>query len=62
MKRLTDLQRDVKNVQDTVLTDLDADERVRMFLKAAAVGIRYVGVCLRHGVKRWSVTPATFSQ
>jgi len=26
MKRLTDLQRDVKNVQDTVLTDLDADE------------------------------------
>jgi hypothetical protein len=38
MKRLTDLQRDVKNVQDTVLTDLDADERVRMFLKAAADG------------------------
>ena len=38
MKRLTDLQRDVKNVQDTVLTDLDADERVRMFLKAAAEG------------------------
>ncbi|WP_254538933.1 hypothetical protein [Halomarina litorea] len=38
MKRLTDLQHDVKNVQDTVLGDLDADERVRMFLKAAAEG------------------------
>jgi hypothetical protein len=36
MKRLTDLQHDVKNVQDGVLGDLDADERVRMFLKAAA--------------------------
>ena len=39
MKRLSDLQRDVKNVQDTVLTDLDADERVRMFLTAAAEGL-----------------------
>ena len=38
MKRLTDLQQDVKNVRDTVLTDLDADERVRIFLKAAAEG------------------------
>ncbi|GAB6880736.1 hypothetical protein JCM17823_30210 [Halorubrum gandharaense] len=38
MKRLTDLRHDVKNVQDTVLADLDADERVRMFLKAAADG------------------------
>lgn len=36
MKRLTDLRHDVKNVQDNVLGDLDADERVRMFLKAAA--------------------------
>jgi hypothetical protein len=36
MKRLTDLQHDVKNVQDNVLGDLDADDRVRMFLKAAA--------------------------
>jgi hypothetical protein len=38
MKGLTDLQHDVKNVQDNVLGDLDADERVRMFLKAAAGG------------------------
>ncbi|MDL0123518.1 hypothetical protein [Halobacterium salinarum] len=38
MKRLTELQHDVKNVQDNVLGDLDADDRVRMFLKAAAEG------------------------
>ncbi|SDK19987.1 hypothetical protein SAMN05216226_1412 [Halovenus aranensis] len=38
MKRLTDLRHDVKNVQDNVLGDLDVDERVRMFLKAAAEG------------------------
>jgi hypothetical protein len=36
MTRITDLHQDVKTVQDTVLGDLDADERVRMFLKAAA--------------------------
>ena len=39
MERLTDLRHDVKNVQDNVLGDLDADERVRMFLKAAAEGL-----------------------
>jgi len=38
MKRLNDLKHDVKNVQDNVLGDLDAEERVRMFLKAAAEG------------------------
>lgn len=36
MKRLTDLKHDVKNVQDTVLGDLDTQERVRLFMKAAA--------------------------
>jgi len=36
MTRITDLHQDLKNVQDNVLGDLDADERVRMFLKAAA--------------------------
>ena len=29
MKRLTDLKHDVKTVQDNVLTDLDADRRIR---------------------------------
>jgi hypothetical protein len=38
MTRISDLHQDVKNVQDTVLGDLEADERVRMFLKAAAEG------------------------
>lgn len=38
MKRITDLRHDVKNVQDNVLGDLDPEERVRMFLKAAAEG------------------------
>lgn len=36
MNRLTDLKHDVKNVQDTVLVDLDTEQRVRMFVKAAA--------------------------
>ena len=36
MNRLTDLKHDVKNVQDTVLADLDTEQRVRMFVKAAA--------------------------
>jgi len=36
MKRIDDLKHDVNNVQDNVLGDLDGEERVRMFLKAAA--------------------------
>ena len=35
MKWIDDFKHDVKNVQDNVLADLNADERVRMFLKAA---------------------------
>ena len=38
MKRLTDLQREVKHVQDTVLGDLDTEERLRLFIKEAAEG------------------------
>ena len=38
MTRITDLHQDVETAQDAVLGDLDADERVRMFLKAAAEG------------------------
>jgi len=38
MKGLTDFKRDVKDVQDNVLGDLDPEERTRMFLKAAAAG------------------------
>ena len=53
MNRLTDLQHDVKNVQDTVLTDLDADERVRMFLKAAAEGQEDRIEMLRDSVPRY---------
>ena len=38
MTRITDLHQDVETAQDAVLGGLDADERVRMFLKAAAEG------------------------
>jgi hypothetical protein len=38
MTSLNDLQQDLKNVSDNVLGDLDAEDRVRMFLKAAAEG------------------------
>jgi len=38
MTSLNDLQQDLKNVSDNVLSNLSAEERVRMFLKAAAEG------------------------
>lgn len=38
MKRITDLQHDLKNVRDKQLGDLSTKERIQIFLKAAAEG------------------------
>lgn len=38
MKRINDLQQDFKSVSDNVLGDLSTEERIRMYVKAAAEG------------------------
>lgn len=56
MKRINDLQHDLKNVSDNVLGNLSTGERIRMFMKAAAEDREDRIEMLRDSVPRYEYT------